>query len=341
MGFMCQSGPGSIILVGHADCPSFSQGFWRLSEAPTVAQELGVLSSAFPIQFYDIDKGFWILCDLSTPHPVKTDGYLILRWNNVTCEDLDLILQRVGHKRPQFQSLSDQHTLKALGKKKKAVSVTSSDSEDIVELVNSVTTSWAKKGRKPTVSSAATRIKRGPPRSPPKMTTTSNSDGSGIQIVRSAPKRLRVHSPTRSPRPIIVSPLSSPISFPFPQPQPLEMYPASPTVSEATRECPSPVTGPPPHIPGRHKRWPASMYVVDMLHGFKVWEDLKSAKLSFEKRFEHAYPGEIPPASSHTVNEQITKWNQGPAEVKDAFRSAGHTHLGHWADYSRLIPLKD
>jgi hypothetical protein len=83
------------------------------------------------------------------------------------------------------------------------------------------------------------------------------------------------------------------------------------------------------------------MYVVNIVHGFSMMETLKTTQptLEFEERFQLAFPGEHIPAA-HTYSDHVLKWNCSDPAVRQRFLDAKQTLMGHWAEYSKLYPLK-
>jgi hypothetical protein len=81
------------------------------------------------------------------------------------------------------------------------------------------------------------------------------------------------------------------------------------------------------------------MYTVDMVHGFAAMDRLKNSTLSFEQQFAQVFPGQAIPRP-RTYKDHVLKWNRGNHDLKEQFLKAGRTSLGHWAKYSKLVPLK-
>ena len=79
------------------------------------------------------------------------------------------------------------------------------------------------------------------------------------------------------------------------------------------------------------------MYVVDMYHGFRKMKELLHTG-SFEQRFTEVFKKPAPKVN--TYHDQVRKWKNAPSPLREAALSAGRTSAGHWALFSRSVPLK-
>ena len=87
------------------------------------------------------------------------------------------------------------------------------------------------------------------------------------------------------------------------------------------------------------KQWPASMYVVDMVNGFKKMDQLRrDGGKNFETRFEITFNRKAPRSS--TYYDQVRRWKNASEEIRQAALSAGRTEKGQWARFAQLVRLK-
>ena len=80
---------------------------------------------------------------------------------------------------------------------------------------------------------------------------------------------------------------------------------------------PSPVTGPPPLLPGSKLSWPSNMYTIDMAYGFcRMDELLKAKEGNYESRFRQVF--NQAPAAESTYYDQVQRWELGgPFQLAD------------------------
>lgn len=157
--------------------------------------------------------------------------------------------------------------------------------------------------------------------------------------------------PTRTPHHGRGRSLDSPIDIldtPRAQTSPLASSPFSRTSRTSASPSPlpefydilSPLTGPPPLMSDK-KVWPANMYVIDMVYGFRKMKELKTAHAGdYAQRFLMVF--KQPPPSPSTYHDQVKRWkrkNASPA-LRDTFKSAGRTSAGHWAAFASSVPLR-
>ena len=102
---------------------------------------------------------------------------------------------------------------------------------------------------------------------------------------------------------------------------------------------PSPLTGPPPLLPGSKLSWPSNMYTIDMAYGFRRMDELLKAKEgNYESRFRRVF--NQAPAAESTYYDQVQRWELGSPALREAALDAGRTSAGHWTAYAKRVPLK-
>lgn len=88
-----------------------------------------------------------------------------------------------------------------------------------------------------------------------------------------------------------------------------------------------------------NKLWPTSMYVVDMVNGFKNMDKLRhDGGNNFETRFEITFNRKAPRSS--TYYDQVRRWKNAPEDIRQAALSAGRTDQGQWARFTQQVRLK-
>ena len=127
--------------------------------------------------------------------------------------------------------------------------------------------------------------------------------------------------------PLASSPFSS-MSHTSPSPSPLpEFY-----------DIHLPLTSPPPLMNDK-KVWPANMYVVDMVYGFRKMKELKTAHAGdYAQCFLMVFKQPPPPPS--TYHDQVKRWKSASPALRDTFKSARRTSAGHWAAFASSVPLR-
>jgi hypothetical protein len=77
-----------------------------------------------------------------------------------------------------------------------------------------------------------------------------------------------------------------------------------------------------------------------MEYGFnRMMGLLKQGQGNYEERFLAVF--NQPPPKSNTYYDQVRKWNKASPALRKAARDAGRTSAGHWATFSRGVPLKN
>ena len=71
-------------------------------DARDICEELDIRATL--LEFYDMRSCQWITCDLSYPHDVKRDGYLLLRLLKTSCRDLEKYIQQASTKAPHLRN---------------------------------------------------------------------------------------------------------------------------------------------------------------------------------------------------------------------------------------------
>lgn len=314
------------------DWPKF-----RLADSPGLLERLG----EGDIDFYDTLTFEWIECPILYAHAVKTDGYLLLRHTGIECEDFDTKLAlatRKGDSSSRSYISNVRVAMKAKRKGKgRALELDDGESEGEVQIISDITRKI--KQEPGTERPPSKRLKLSP------------------LVIPTAPGGLSIHSPIsipsspQSPPMTTTSTCSTASFFPFSAlssasatppatpPTPTSSIPLSPDTLATVSGVLSPLTGPPPQIPGSSLKWPANMYVVDMVHGFrKMHELLKDGGGTYQQRFLKVF--EQNPPTSSTYHDQVKRWKDAPPKLRKAFLDAGHTSVGHWSRFAKGLPLK-
>ncbi|KAF8801528.1 hypothetical protein BYT27DRAFT_7261857 [Phlegmacium glaucopus] len=326
------------------ECPHWPK--WKIADSPTTLTRLG----AGLVQFYDFAHPIWIECAPTYSHTVRTDGYLFLRRAGVECKDFEQQLTITIHKTPHaryFMTNERKSVKTALNIKKKAdANLSSSDGE--VEIIE--TTVLRRRQASPLKRSinqepiTNTILSKRPRLSPliipgPSAGSSinnplriSDSPSSPLSPPSSSTTTSALSTKSFFPLSALSSRSTTPPILPRPTPPPAMSSPALKFADIA-----SPITGPPPFMPG--KPWPSNMYVIDMVYGFRQMDELKRlGNGKFDKRFCEVFKQDTP--KTNTYHDQVRKWNSAPPALRDAALKAGRTSAGHWSLFSKAIPLK-
>ncbi|KAF8957606.1 hypothetical protein BDZ97DRAFT_1706816 [Flammula alnicola] len=339
-----QSKKAPVFFIVQA-CPQWPK--WRITDCSSTFKRVGDAS----LEFYDLQHNIWLECPVSCPHLVKTDGYLLLRRSGVICEDFETQLA-VATRRPSTSRVYMSTARKDLKRKGKARAIDNvEDTEGEVEIVESFGSSKKKKiKQEPDVEIVfSPTCPLLSPLANPGLSPTGLSVNNPISILDSP--RLSPSLPSflgmstdpvqsfvswsaasRSVTPILAIPVS--VSG-----TPLSTTATTPSPAPGIYDIASPLTGPPPRMPGSTCTWPSNMYVVDMVYGFRRMDQLlKANQGNYEDRF-YAVFGQQPPSSS-TYYDQTKRWELATPAIREAALAAQRTSAGQWARFARLVPLK-
>ncbi|KIM35586.1 hypothetical protein M413DRAFT_20720 [Hebeloma cylindrosporum] len=325
----------TTIPVPSSDIPDWPK--FRLADSPAILERFGKRG----IDFYDALTFEWVECPLSYAHAVTTDGHLLLRRTGTKCEDFDskLLLatqKQTSSSRSYMSNVRKSVASKAKRKGKDRVfELEDEDSDGEVEIVSDIA---IKIKQEP---GAERRPFKRPRLSPHIIPVSLGSSIDGPISIPSSPISPHMPPTTTSPGfsldPSFPSPaLSSPSATP---PTPSNSLPLSPATFETVSGILSPITGPPPQLPGSSLKWPANMYAVDMVHGFRKMDELlKNGGGTYQQRFMHVF-GQSPPGTS-TYHDQLKRWKDATPSLREAFIKAGRTSAGQWSRFSKAVRLR-
>ncbi|KAF8964866.1 hypothetical protein BDZ97DRAFT_1659645 [Flammula alnicola] len=340
-----QSKKAPVIFIVQT-CPQWPK--WRITDCANTVKRVGDET----LEFYDLKHHIWLECPVSCPHLVKTDGYFLLRRAGVICEDfdgqLDIATRPPTTSRVYMSNARQSVKTKVLKRKGKARALDNGeDSEGEVVIVGPpIPSKYKKIKREPDIEIVfwPARPLLSPLRTPglsPSGMTVSNP----ISILDSP-----LVSPSLSPwlgTPTDLGPSFRSLSAVSSRSiNPISAIPVSAT-SMVTTSLPasglydiaSPLTGPPPMIPGSASVWPSNMYVIDMVYGFRKMDELlKANRANYDDRFDQVF-GQQPPHPS-TYHDQVKRWAIAPTAIREAALSAQRTGAGHWTRFAKLVPLK-
>ncbi|KAJ3524995.1 hypothetical protein NMY22_g10759 [Coprinellus aureogranulatus] len=339
----------NTIMVDHTECPSFDQGQWSVEESPTILKELGGPSARFKV--YMKDSGIWVTCTPATVLSVQSDGYVFIKGLDVkTCQGFKELLNQ--RKPSLYPGLGNPKLLPA----RKSSTVSDSD----VEVVTTpIATSKKRKGKG--------REGARKPRPSVNESVLSISDESAVATPRPS-KKACVISHVVSDSPLVIT---SEDSFSLDDSDDIGLGHFFGNNFETTQgESSSAATTPGPstsvadmslgsndleRIPGTTSRWPFSLYVCDMVTGFRKMASLQgkpeytippstgqggAGTFDYKAAFAVAFPGELAPEPrTYRTHREAWKKAKDDNELQDWYE-AGRCDNATWRKFFKTYGPK-
>ncbi|KAJ7090837.1 hypothetical protein B0H15DRAFT_948601 [Mycena belliarum] len=305
---------------------------WTITDSTGLQERLGI-DSAF-LELYNMAKlKLWVEIGIDCQHKVTQDCYLFLRRSGVVCSDFDKILassiskaphlrNNLPHERQVVRNQLRQLRRSPLKTQRKRRRAEVTDSEDEVEVVaeNMVIDVDTKDDDERLFPTA---------------------------LLPALPRsvRPRLHSPSPTPasvtRPqlnITIPPSSvSNSSTPTTATSSISSVfdscePASSNGSRASTPA-TPLEPPKLDL----KRWPAGLYVKEVVAGFRSMTHPELQHLEVPERFQHIFKRLY---VRNTFGDAQRRWRLASQEQRDEGIKAGFTKQGLWSNWQKQVPLR-
>jgi hypothetical protein len=255
------------------------------------------------LEFYH--SGLWVKCAPTFGHKItKTDSYLLLRHQGLSCHEFDVYWELAKAKTPHLRDnmVAERTAIKKeIWRRRKSPPLTlvpfaDDDDDKLIE------------------------------RPFKRRAQEEHEDSRPVQ-------RRQIGSPS-TPQ---TSRASSP---PFPA-SPFDM-PSSPTSSSVFMRSPSmtissprPISTPPSediHIPESSKPWPHGMYTIDMAHAFRKVDSIDAKAHSLSARLLLVFGKKVP---KNTYNDQKRYWGNATEAQRERALASGRKPDGLWANFPK------
>jgi hypothetical protein len=280
------------------------------------------------VEFYNIRFCLWTRVDIAYTHILTSDTYLLLRRIGVSGLGEDRLIDHFVHlPGPQHIRYNVAAERAAVRNKIKARETQGTDDDDIeVIKVNGIKIEPIDKS--PIADADVVEVMDRPPPRTKRPSLSVVIGGAGAAAAN--PICLDDDTPSST------TSSASALFSAFPSLSPSTTPPASPFLWPSTDLDVPPSSS---TMSGALPKWPAGIYVVDMVQGFLRMEATDMQHIPLAERFQQVFKTSAQ-FRQRTYTDARLRWMRGSESLRTAVLDAGRTRAGLWSAYAAQVPLK-